>query len=853
MEWALQAQQVPRSNGLNLELISCKGQMIVTDYTSRFEKLCRFSRICQGAPEDFTEWKYIKYEGGLRSDILSFVAPMKIRVFSELVNKSRVAEECVRKAAAKKGSLRGRRFGKQPQQDLNCQRCGKYHPGVPYRSGLGVCYFCGQPRHLANNCPKKRKYEAGRVQQPGRVYTTSAAGAEGSKTLIRGATHSFIALEKANELGLRMVVLGYDLKVHNATHEATVTRLGCPQVPFRIQQREFVHDLICLPMNGIDLILGLDWLSKNHVLLDRSEKSVQFMPERSEAPVMVNSYYLNSMIVNYSGIEYQGIMLLTAGVSGDDQSLEQIPVVCEFPDVFPDDINEFSPNQEVEFSIELVPGAGPISITPYRMSPLEMVELKAQLEDLLVFMDYMNRIFWSYLDKFVIVFIDDILVYSKTEEGHADHLRTVLQILRDKKLYAKLSKCEFWKSEVKFLGHVVSKQRIFMDPAKLALPLTKLTRKDTPFVWTSEREESFQALKQRLTTTPVLILPEPSESFEVYCDASLKGKANVVADALSRKSLYAAWMMLREGISSDFKSELLKAHQDGEALRKVLPAIEQEKQWRVSEGKDGLWRFKNRIVVPDVGHLRQSILKEAHKSGDPRFTSRFWGAFQRVFGTQLSLSTAYHPQTDGQSERTIQTLEDMLRIKKIRSRTLIAQSRQKSYADQRRKPLEFEEGEHVFLKVTPTTGVGRAIKTKKLNPCYIGPFEILKRIGPVAYRIALPPYLSNLHDLFHVSQLRKYTPDASHVLEPEPIQVREDLTLPVIPVRIDDTSVKRLRGKKVSLQNAESHQQGRRRKKPQCYGKYQNAVIPPFEFRSLHRLWPRDHRVELYVFTGTIL
>ena len=298
------------------------------------------------------------------------------------------------------------------------------------------------------------------------------------------------------------------------------------------------------------------------------------MPEGSEAPIVVNSYYLNSMIVNCSGTECQGIMLLTAGVSGDDQSLEQIPVVCEFSNVFPDDINEFPPNREVEFAIELVPGSGPISITPYRMSPVEMAELKAQLEDLLgkhfirpsvsswgapvllvkkkdgsmrlcvdyrqlnkitvknkyplpriddlmdqlqgagvfskidlrsgyhqirvrdedipktafrtryghyeytvmsfgltnaptVFMDYMNRIFRPYLDKFVIVFIDDILVYSKTEEEHADHLRTVLQILRDRKLYAKLSKCEFWKSEVKFLGHVVSKQGIAVDPAKV--------------------------------------------------------------------------------------------------------------------------------------------------------------------------------------------------------------------------------------------------------------------------------------------------------------------------------------------------------------------------------------------------
>ncbi|XP_025664745.1 uncharacterized mitochondrial protein AtMg00860-like [Arachis hypogaea] len=95
----------------------------------------------------------------------------------------------------------------------------------------------------------------------------------------------------------------------------------------------------------------------------------------------------------------------------------------------------------------------------------------------------------------------------------------MLQILKERKLYAKLSKCEFWKDEVQFLGHVVSKQGIAVDPSKVEA----LTRKDAPFVWTSECEESFQALKQKLTTGPVLVLPEPNESFEVYCDVSLKG------------------------------------------------------------------------------------------------------------------------------------------------------------------------------------------------------------------------------------------------------------------------------------------------------------------------------------------
>ncbi|XP_072080982.1 uncharacterized protein [Arachis hypogaea] len=114
-------------------------------------------------------------------------------------------------------------------------------------------------------------------------------------------------------------------------------------------------------------------------------------------------------------------------------------------------------------------------------------------------------------------------------------------------------------------------------------------------------------------------------------------------------------------------------------------------------------------------------------------------------------------------------------VKKIRDRMLTAQSHQKSYADQRRKFLEFEEEDHAFLKVTPAIGVGRVIKTKKLNPRYIGPFQILERVGPLAYRMALPLHLSNLYDL------------------------KEDLALPVTPVRIDDTSIKKLREKEVSL------------------------------------------------------
>ncbi|KAL0548768.1 hypothetical protein IC582_013238 [Cucumis melo] len=173
-----------------------------------------------------------------------------------------------------------------------------------------------------------------------------------------------------------------------------------------------------------------------------------------------------------------------------------------------------------------------------------------------VFMDLMNRVFKDFLDTFVLVFIDDILVYSKIEAEHDEHLRMVLETLRANKLYAKFSKCEFWLKQVSFLGHVVSKDGVSVDPAKIeagwprpstvskvcsfmglvgyyrkfvedfshiATPLTQLTRKETPFVWSKVCKDSFQNLKQRLVTTLVLTVPDGLGSFVIYSDASKKG------------------------------------------------------------------------------------------------------------------------------------------------------------------------------------------------------------------------------------------------------------------------------------------------------------------------------------------
>ncbi|XP_061357447.1 uncharacterized protein LOC133301768, partial [Gastrolobium bilobum] len=362
--------------------------------------------------------------------------------------------------------------------------------------------------------------------------------------------------------------------------------------------------------------------------------------------------------------------------------------------------------------IDLLPGVGPISLAPYRMSPPELAELKKHIEDLsakdfirpsdvpktafrsryghfeylvipfgltnapAVFMDYMNRIFQPYLDQFVIVFIDDILIYSKTEEEHVGHLRTVLQVLKEKKLYAKPSKCEFWLKSVKFLGHVISAEGVAVDPNKIeavldwerpktvtevrsflglagyyrrfikgfstmVLPLTRLTRKETPFVWTHECEVCFQELKERLTTAPVLVLPDPALEIELYTDASGKGLGCVL-------------MQLGKVIA--YASRQLKPHEENYPTHdlELAAIVFAFKIWRhylfglrfvvFSDHKSLKYLFDQKEL-----NMRQRRWMEFIKDYD--FELRYHPGKANAIGTQLRLSTTYHPQTDGQTER----------------------------------------------------------------------------------------------------------------------------------------------------------------------------------------------------------
>ncbi|WRX25666.1 Reverse transcriptase domain - like 10 [Theobroma cacao] len=371
------------------------------------------------------------------------------------------------------------------------------------------------------------------------------------------------------------------------------------------------------------------------------------------------------------------------------------------------------------------------------------------------FMDSMNKVFKPYLDKFVVVFIDDILVYSPSSTDHEKYLRVVLETLRQKQLFTKLKKCDFWLSSVAFLGHVVSKDGISVDLKKVEVVVTwkrpnnvskihsflgfafdRLVRKGVRFEWTNDCERSFEELKKRLVSALILTIPTSGKGFVVCSDASKKGLGCVLMqddkvityasricvpdDAeLKREILeevhYSNYTIHPGGTKmykdlkntfwwSNMKKEIaqfvakyltcqqVKAeHQRPAGLLQPLPIPEWK--WeriimdfisglpRTPKGNDGIWVIVDRLTksahflairtrmslekltelyVEQIVRLH-GVLVSIVSDRDSRFVAKFWESLHKALGTRLNFSTAYHPQTDGQSERINQILEDMLR------------------------------------------------------------------------------------------------------------------------------------------------------------------------------------------------
>ncbi|GJV61698.1 putative reverse transcriptase domain-containing protein [Tanacetum coccineum] len=336
------------------------------------------------------------------------------------------------------------------------------------------------------------------------------------------------------------------------------------------------------------------------------------------------------------------------------------------------------------------------------------------------------------------------------KQEHEEHFKLILYLLKKEELYAKFSKCEFWISKVQFLSHVIDSQGIHMDPAKIesikdwiVKPMTKLTQKKVKFDWGNKQEAAFQLLKHKLCSAPILALLEGSEDFTIYFDASIKVLGIV--------------LMQREKVKAE--------HQRPSGLL-VQPEIPQWK-WdniimdfimklpKSSQSYDTIW------VIVD--RLTKSAIFVPMKETDPMEKLARMYLKEKALGTNLDMSIVYHPQTEGQSERTIQTLEDMLR-------TCV---------------VDFGKGVVHFGK------------WGKLNPRYVGPFKVLEKVGSVAYKLELPQELSRVHNTFHVSILKKCYSDDPLVVPLEGLHVDDKLHFVEEPIEIMDQKVKRLRQSRV--------------------------------------------------------
>ncbi|GJZ50121.1 putative reverse transcriptase domain-containing protein [Tanacetum coccineum] len=553
-----------------------------------------------------------------------------------------------------------------------------------------------------------------------------------------GADFSFISTEFVSLLNVKSSIVNPSYVIEIADgKKVEVDRIirGCK---LELGNSLFTIDLIPLGHGSFDVIVGMDWLSQNKAVIVCHEKVV-------EIPL------IGGEILRVQGERALGVGKTLMNVKVDEPKVGDISVVRDFVDVFPEDLSGLPPQRQVEFRIDLIPGAMPVAKSPYRLAPSEMQELSGQLQELqdkgfirpshspwgapVLFVKKKDGSFRMCIDyrelnkltvknRYPLPRIDDLFdqlqgsrFFSKIDlrlgyhqlRVHEDDIpktafrtRLVLELLRKEKLYVKFSKCQFWLQEVHFLGYVVNQNGIHVDPSKIEAvknwkdPTTP--SKIRSFLGLAEQEEAFQTLKNNLCEAPILSLPDGVEDFVVYCDASSQGLGCVLMQR-NKVIAYASRQLkiheknytthdLELGAVSGVKGMILAAQGEAFDQENVM-----NERYSVHPGADKMysdlrdmywWPGMKRDIATYVSEFDR-LTKSAHFLAihedysmkklarlytdeivachgvpvsiildcDAWFTSRLWQTFQKSLGTRLDMSTAYHPQTDEQSERTI--------------------------------------------------------------------------------------------------------------------------------------------------------------------------------------------------------
>ncbi|GJX41323.1 putative reverse transcriptase domain-containing protein [Tanacetum coccineum] len=659
---------------------------------------------------------------------------------------------------------------------------------------------------------------------PGRVYSLCAEAAVKDNNVVNGtflinnvyasvlfdtgADRSFVSYAFSKYTNIHPTTLDTNYNVELANEKSLTTNTILKGCTLNLQNHLFKIDLLPIKLGCFNVIVRMDWMAKHRAEVVCYEKYIR-IPYGNDMLIVQGD---RSGIKNESRLEIisnirtqkyidQGCQVFLIQMMKEEKTeipkrrIEDVPVVRDFSEVFPKDLPGLPPTRQVEFHIELIPRATPVARAPYRLAPANMKELAEQLKEIsdkrfirpsssliddlfdqlqgssiyskidlrsgyhhlrvreedipktafrtryghyefrvmpfgltnspAVLMDLMNRVYKPYLDKFVIVFINDILIYSRNEKEHEGHLKTILELLKKEELYAKFSKCEFWINTLKFLGHVIDSSGIHVDPAKIEAVKNR-SSPTTPFlegyIWSSP-------------TTPL---------------------------RFAKKFL-------------DYRKYGTDVENEGYCIRFEATENSQEELHHSQSGVRS-------------GSVRPKDLEKLfvwNETFTPSRKCRSPVCWAEVGEAQLTRPEIIHENTE--------------QIFKIRDRMQAARDPQKSYADKRHRPLEFEVGDKVMLKVAPWKGVMRFGKCGKLNPRYIRPFRIIERIGPVAYHLELPQELSRVDNVFHICNLKKCLSDDTLVIPLEEIQLDDKLNFVEKPIEIMDHEVKQLKRSRIPI------------------------------------------------------
>ncbi|KAA3477917.1 Retrotransposable element Tf2 [Gossypium australe] len=866
------------------------GNKSVAEYEAEFLQLSRYARGII-----VTEYECcVRFEDGLWDELRVLIAPQRERDFTALVEKAKIAEDVKRSERQNREQDKGkskRNFwpssssggpGKRPRFDGSarvrvsnvavrpqpCVDCGRSHLGECWKR-TGACSRCGSRDHQVRDCTQRpvqmqatgRGYvQPGRggqgtpgrgagntePRQPGLVYAVrlredgDALDVITSTFLIHdvpfialidiGSTHSYVACTVSGTLGIQFELAVREMSVIRPLGHSVIVNKLFRDVPLEVQGVVFPANLMELPFGEFDLILGMDWLVKHCANLDCAAKCMAEKLVRKGCKVF---------LAYVSTTDVKGL------------SVGDVRTVKEFSDIFAEKLLRLPPNREVEFGIELLPGMVSVSIAPYWMAPKELVELKAQIQELL----------------------DRGFIRSSVSPG-----KHRCYSVDPQKVEAVLD----WKppksvSEILSLLGLARYYRRFIERFSLiAAPLTKLLRKGVPFleagkefvvycdashtgfgcvlmqkgkvvayasrqlrlhevnypthdlelaavvfilkiwrhylygeksiVYTDHKSIKFLLTQKELNLRQrrwIELLKDYDCSIEYY-----PGKANMVEDTLSRKvlsdlrAMFARLSLLEDGsllVELQVKLTWVVQIKEKQMLdESLVPRFQQQVkvEHQLPSGllqpvKIPLWKWE-RVTVDFISGLPLTptkkdsvwvivdwLTKSTHfipvctdyslqkleklyvakivrlhgvpvsiiLNRDPRFTSRFWRVLHEALGTRFDFSKAFHPHTDG---------------------------------------LTFQEDSEIGRK-------------GKLSPRFIESYRISKLVRPVAYQLELPPELNRIHNVFHVSMLRRYRSDPSHIVSVEENEVRPDLTFEEELVQILDHDVKVLRRKSVPL------------------------------------------------------